>query len=156
MLAVGGLLGAAAGWWILQVGSAALDLARAGAFSEVEQREYRADREGNLLAIHGALRLVCESEGALPKQDWKEPVKLRLKTRDLSESEAAKKLAALPPATHYRLNAGAAGRHIEDLPPESVLAFESGQTSEAAWGKPEPGLLGVTAAGTVVTVGKAQ
>lgn len=153
LLIVGAVLGTGMAWWLFQVGNAAIDLARAGAFSEVPEREYRADREGNLAAIHRALVLVCESEGALPKQDWKERAMLRLKTRDLSEAEAAKKMVALPPATHYRLSAEAAGKHVDDLPPDSVLVFESRAAPESPMGAPERGLLGVTAAGNVVAVG---
>lgn len=139
------------------MGSAALDLARAGAFSEVGQREYKADREGNLKAVHRALVLTAESEGALPPaSDWMGQAMLRLKTRDLSEAEAAKKLVrpGVGQGHGYGLNLAVAGKPLDALPKDTVLVFESKETRRNYAGKPEPGGLGVTVGGDVVTVGK--
>ncbi|MCC6402688.1 MAG: hypothetical protein IT207_01625 [Fimbriimonadaceae bacterium] len=152
VLVIGLGLGAGAAWWLYQVGSAALDLAKAGAFSEVEQREYHPDREGNLKAIHKALMLVAESDGALPTADWESAAMLRLKTRDLSEEEAKKKLVPVgSDAKRYRLNEAVLGKYPKDLDPATVLVFESA-SEKADTGIPEPGAMAITVAGKIVEV----
>lgn len=152
LLVIGLGLGAGLAWWIFQVANAAIDLGRAGAFSEVQERDYVADREGNLAAIHTALILVAESDGALPENDWQGAAMLRLKTKDLSKEGAKQKLVPVgSDARSYRLSAEVAGKHPEDLEPETVLVFES-KSADGQTGKPESGLMGVTVAGNVVTV----
>jgi hypothetical protein len=155
LLALGACLGVALAAWLWQVGNTVLDLARAGAFDEVQQREYQADREGNLKAIHRALVMTAESEGAVPGDDWMDQAMLRLKTRDLSEDEAAKKLVRPGVASGYGygLNEAAAGKPVEDLEAGTVLVFESAQTARNHVGKPEPGLA-VTVGGDVVSIPK--
>lgn len=152
LLVIGLGLGAGLAWWIFQVANAAIDLSRAGAFSEVQEREYVADRRGNLVAIHKALFLVAESDGALPENDWQSAAILRLKTKDLSEEGAKKKLVPVgSDAQSYRLSAEVAGKHPDDLKADTVLVFES-KSGDGKTGEPETGLLGVTVGGKVVTV----
>lgn len=152
LLVIGLGLGTGLAWWLYQVGSAAVDLARAGAFSTIQEREYEADREGNLRAVHQALVLVSASDGSLPGKDWQQAAMLRLKTRDLSEDEARKKLVPVgSKAKSYRLNESAVGKNTEDLEPDTVLVFES-TNADGGIGRPESGLKAVTVDGRVLTV----
>lgn len=134
--------------------------ARQGFFDRLpEKAEYAATRESNLRAIHTALSLYHDSEEKYPEANgWMDAIEGRLKTNDLKEGEADKKLRR--PGSQdgfgYALNTQAAGKYKEDLegdPKTTVLAFETEDPSRNASGVPDskkPGFLGITVSGDLV------
>ncbi|MBV6459668.1 MAG: hypothetical protein HONBIEJF_02819 [Fimbriimonadaceae bacterium] len=148
-------------------GPALLDLANAGwTLSDIEQREYQGTSKQNLEAIHVALMLYHDSEGAFPPAaTWMDVTKLRLKTRDLSDEESLKKLKnpVLKNESEwgYAINEAVAGKYKDDIkdPEKTLLVFDSAATAWNAHGdptklSPKParpgGNLGVTVSGKVI------
>jgi hypothetical protein len=132
------------------------DFVRAGFFQGQEKSVYSGDSEDNLRAIHRALKLYADSEGALPPADrWMDEAWIRLQTRDLSQDEAKKKLQA-PGASlgefGYAFNSALAGKHPEDVQDGSTpMVFESPDKSWNAHALKAPkGALAVTVAGKIV------
>ncbi len=151
---------------MLSIADTAVSASQSGFLDDVEQRTYEGDAEANLKAIHTALMLVHDSDGQFPAADgWMDAIANRLKTSDLSEEEAAKKLVNPDRAKRdgeygFALNAAAAGKFVDDLAgPETILVFESASLERNASGDPgkdapKPGRnggnLGITVGGEVV------
>ena len=127
-----------------------------GFFEKVEKREYTGNSLENLKAIHTALTLYQDSEGALPQASgWMDAAWSRLQTADMTEEEERKKLKAdgitAEDEYGYGFNIDAGGKHTLDLPEDMVLIFESKDLSWNSTGKPEnPGAKGITVAGKIV------
>lgn len=161
------LLGGTGIW----LGPAALDLYRAGFLDSTQQRQYEGTSLDNLRAIHTALMLYHESEGQFPQASgWMDAAFPRLKTADLLEEEARKKLRnpLLPPSPDvygYAFNVAASGKFKDDIqnPSATPLVFDSSNTAWNASGEPtrlspKPprpgGNLAITVDGTLLRDGK--
>lgn len=149
--------------WLGQVIKAFSDARKAGLLSDEKVEKYQVGRENNLKAIHKALLQAADSDGQFPKAEkWMESALIRLKTSDLSESEAQKKLAVpgLTEGFGYAFNDVFSGKRPEDFKgkEKSVFIYESKQTAWDAHGDPakdaRPGGKGVAFDGTVVNLGK--
>lgn len=134
--------------------------------SKTEMREYEAGREENLQEIHRAIMRHHDSEGAFPEAaNWMDDVRRRIKTNDMTDEEALKKLqnplcGGAADCYRYALNRAVSGMYIEDIPnaDEVVLVYE---TSDPAWnaaGEETEGfqpngtgdVLGITIGGVIV------
>ncbi|MBS1706854.1 MAG: hypothetical protein JST40_13385 [Armatimonadetes bacterium] len=137
---------------------------KAGFLDKIEKREYQASRLGNLEAMQTAMLLYLDSEGAFPPADlWMEAIEPRLKTADLKEGEAAKKMIRpdFEPNSGsygYAYNTQCAGKYTDDLPQKdkTILIFESTEAKRDAHGDPHTAGLkkgkGITISGDVVEV----
>jgi len=171
LLFVVGVFAGVLGYLGIRFGPALIDFVNAGwigGVKEVEQREYHGSSLENLKAIHTALMLYHDSEGAFPPAaTWMDVTKLRLKTRDLSEEESMKKLKnpllSNPKEWGYAINDAAAGKYKDDIaePDKTPLVFDSSDTGWNAHGDPEKlapkpprpgGNLGVTISGQALTL----
>jgi hypothetical protein len=110
-----------------------------------ESRTYTASREANLKAIYTALNLYQDSEGAYPLANgWMDAIGSRIRTTDMSEAEAAKKLQR-PDLSHpkanqfgYAINDAVAGKFKGDLKDKkTILIFETSDLTKNAHGTPE-------------------
>lgn len=157
------------GW---RFGPAAYDLARAGFFSEAfssrELRKYQGTSIDNLKAMHLALSMYQESEGQFPlAEGWMDALRPYLRTDDMSEEEAKKKLisplikGAKAGTFGYAMNDAASGKYKEDIPDpaKTPLIFDSSDTGWNAHGKPEEllpkpprqgGNLGISVSGEIL------
>jgi hypothetical protein len=163
---VGAILVTALGGTMLSIADTAVSASQSGFLDDVEQRTYEGDVEANLKAIHTALMLVHDSDGQFPDADrWMDAIANRLKTSDLSEEEAAKKLVNPDLAKGdgeygFALNAEVAGKFVDDLDgPHAILVFESASLERNASGNPDTdaptperkgGNLAITVAGEIV------
>lgn len=140
---VGAILVTALGGTMLSIADTAVSASQSGFLDDVEQRTYEGDVEANLKAIHTALMLVHDSDGQFPDADgWMDAIANRLKTSDLSEEEAAKKLVNPDLAKGegeygFALNGAVAGKFVDDLAGvEEILVFESRTLERNAFGDP--------------------
>ncbi len=139
------------------LGPIVADFYRAGFFEQAEQGSYDPDVEKNLVAIHRALTLYVESEGALPPAEtWMDAAWLRLQTRDLPKEEAKEKLVNPNVARGadqygFAYNPALAGKHPDDVADKATpLVWESEATAwNAHGGRPRPGGAQVSVAGEV-------
>ncbi len=141
---------------------------KVGAFEQPEKREYTGTSMDNLKAIHTAIGLYEASEGQLPyAEGWMDAVWPRLKTADLTEEEAKKKLRS---PSLWETNKQAYGYGFNELfsakltseiesPDTTALVFSSSDLTWNAHGNPaqlvpdpprEDGNLALTASGSVV------
>jgi hypothetical protein len=107
------------------------------------KREYTGDSVANLKAIHTALLLYQDSEGALPvASGWMDAAWSRLQTADMDEDEAKKKLKSdgITSAEQfgYAFNDAASGKYSKDLPDSTILVYDSTNLNWNAHGKPTP------------------
>lgn len=115
---------------------------RNGFFERVEKVEYTGTTKDNLKAIHTALMLYHESEGAFPPAEgWMDAIMTRLNTADLKPGEAEKKLRdpSLAEGEYgFALNRAAAGKYKDDIPggATAVLIFASTAKGRSASGDP--------------------
>lgn len=121
--------------WLTQVLAAVNDFRAAGFLEASEYRKHEGTVEDNLNAIHHALMLYVDSEGALPPADsWMDAAWLRLQTGDMSKDEAKKKLvnprlARAEGEFGFAFNAGLAGQHPDDIKDKTLpLVWESTET----------------------------
>lgn len=151
-------------WWFV---GPALTVA-SGYIEPQTKRQWQGTSMENLKAIHTALSLYQESEGALPPADrWMDAIATRLKTADLTTEEAEKKLRSPsvardnPLAFGYAFMAELEGKYMADIenPAQTPLVFDSRDLTRNAHGdpvqlKPDPprpeGNLTVTVDGQVV------
>jgi hypothetical protein len=138
------------------------DFARAGFFEKQEKRDWEPETRKNLEVIQTALKLVHDSDGVYPKAaEWMDKIKNRIRTEDLSKTDALQKL--VDPAAGgaqgvygFAFNEAASEQYIDDLPQkgETILVFQSVNTEWNAHGTPEevgrPRGFGITAAGDIV------
>jgi hypothetical protein len=155
-LAAVGMLTVAAG--IYFVGPIVKLVQGMGMLEKHEQVAWDGDSEQNLKAIHQALLLYQDSEDMLPEANgWMDAAILRLKTADLKEGEAEKKLqrpGVDDEAYGYAFNTEASQNHTEDIAdPDLPLVFETQEGEWSANGTPEDigltGGLAVTISGEV-------
>ncbi|MFN3963516.1 MAG: hypothetical protein ACK4NQ_11115, partial [Fimbriimonadaceae bacterium] len=79
--------------WGLPIVQTANDFRKAGFFEKTSKTEWDADVRGNLEALYTALRFYMDSEGQLPAAEgWIDAIEPRLRTADLKEGEAEKKI----------------------------------------------------------------
>lgn len=130
---------------------------RAGLLSTAEPEKYSASRAGNLKAIATALQLSYESDGQFPEASkWMDTLFTRMKTDNLSEEQAKEKLqrpGVASGAFGYAMNTAASGKLKRELPPGTVIIFESVPTGWNASGpldKALKGAWGVTLDGETV------
>src|SRR5688572_19653527 len=136
-----------AGW---RFGPTVFDLWQAGilegALSSKELRRYQGSSMDNLKAMHLALSLYHESEGQFPHSNgWMDAVQPYVQSGDMSKDEAMKKLVnpLLRPAKTgvfgYAMNDAASAKYRDDIakPAETLLIFDSSDTTWNAHGKPE-------------------
>ncbi len=145
------------------VGKAIRDFWHAGiiqaAISSPEDRKYQATREGNLKAMYTALMLYHDSEGQFPvASGWMDAIQSRIRTIDMSASEAQKKLirpdlAGQPGAHGYSMNDLVSGKYKGDVKdPKTVLIFESADAAKNAHGSPagQKRRMAITVSGSIV------
>jgi hypothetical protein len=127
-----------------------------------EDRKYQASREANLRSLSVALHLYEKSEGTYPTANkWMDCIGGRLRSTDMSEGEAAKKLVR-PNLTHaapnqygYALNDAVAGKFHGDIKDaNTILVFESSDLSKNAHGSPmaQKGQKAITVGGQIVAL----
>lgn len=138
------------------------DFAQAGFFEKQEKRDWEPETRKNLEVIQTALQLVHDSDGVYPKAaEWMDKIKNRIRTEDLSKTDAMQKL--VDPAAGggegvygFAFNESASEQYIDDLREkgETILVFQSIKTAWNAHGKPEeigrPRGFGITASGDIV------
>ncbi|MBX3096918.1 MAG: hypothetical protein KF812_08650 [Fimbriimonadaceae bacterium] len=145
------LLGLMLGFWLWQVAAVAISAKRAGFFDPQVKAEWTADREENLKALHTAMKLYMQSEGALPPaESWSDAVRLRLKTADLTEEEAAKKLMQPDGKGGYGYNESLAGKYFDDLDPLTIVIYETEKADLNQHGSPPASGHAITVSGEVV------
>lgn len=141
---LGVLLGIIIALWIW-LGPLLKTAQKIGAFDPQVTRKYQGSSVDNLKAVHTALMLYQESEGQLPNADsWMDAAWPRLKTADLSEDEAKKKLKSPslwetnPVAFGYAFNDVCSAKHSEDIadPKTTPLVFDSSDLTWNAHGSP--------------------
>lgn len=153
-----------------------------GLLEDTEMREYTGSTMDNLKAMHTALMIYHDSEGMFPEGDgWMDAIEIYIKTGDMSEEEAEKKLKnpivvrENPDGYGYAYNDRLSTKYVMpdfepsddpeavQQPDETVLVFDSSDTSKNASGDPkelapEPerqgGNLGVSVSGNVVELDK--
>lgn len=141
------------GYWGIRLAVAAKNN---GFLDAPAKREYTGDTVKNLKAIHTALMLYQDSEGALPQaSSWMDAAWSRLQTADMEEDEAKKKLKSTGITADteygYGFNDAISGKHTLDLPDETVLVFESKDLAWNAHGKAaNPGAKAITVTGKIV------
>lgn len=95
------------------------------------QRTYDASRQGNLEEIAKALDLFHENEDQFPDSSmWMDSLKVTIRTSDMPEAEALKKLENPNPTAGYSMNDEASKKYRGDLDPKTPVIFES---QERAW-----------------------
>ncbi|HEY3781999.1 MAG TPA: hypothetical protein VGL56_13015 [Fimbriimonadaceae bacterium] len=105
--------------------------------------KYNASNEKNLMALRTALMEYHESEGQFPDAaHWMDAIKNRVKVDNMEQSEVAKKfINPLYPASSavfgYALNDAASNKYKGDLKPNTLLLFDSSDTSWDAHGDPK-------------------
>ncbi len=118
---------------------------KAGVFQPQKKTDYHGTNTDNLKAIHQALLMYQESEGALPlSETWMDALWPYLQTADLKEGEAEKKLRS-PAAVEanrqaygYAFNPEAQGANLTELEttPGLAIVFDSSDLSRNAFGNP--------------------
>lgn len=116
-----------------------------GFLDEQEMRVYSGTTSENLKAIHQALLLYHDSEGQYPQAEgWMDAAWLRLKTADMEEAEAKKKLQSpgmvgMADQYGYAFNQALSGKFVDDIkdPDNTVLIFDSSNTDWNAHGDPK-------------------
>jgi hypothetical protein len=125
-----------------------------------EKRAWEPSREANLRAIYNGMKLHHDSEGSFPAADsWVDAVAIRIRTGDMTQEEAEKKLVrpdlAAPNQYGYAINQAVTGKYMEDLPAGTVLLFESKSTQKNASGDPKtdsiPGAMFISIEGNIIT-----
>lgn len=162
---VGSVIGTLALGSVLTVADTARAVAESGFTAEVAKRSYEGDAEANLQALYVAAKLFHDSEDRFPRADaWMDELESRIRTNDLAEDEAAKKLinpdlAKAGGEFGFAMNDAAGDRFVEDLPADTVLFFESRSLARNAHGDPTKdarvpprpgGSLGITVQGKAV------
>ena len=126
--------------WGLPIVLTANDFRKAGFFEKTSKTEWDGDVRGNLVALHTALRLYMDSESQLPAgEGWIDAIEPRLRTADLKEGEAEKKLhdpSAGAGQYGFAFNKAISGKHFEDLPGDTVVLYQSQQNQRNAVGDP--------------------
>lgn len=126
--------------WGLPIVQTANDFRKAGFFEKTSKTEWDSDVRGNLEALHTALRLYMDSESQLPAgEGWIDAIEPRLRTADLKEGEAEKKLhdpSAGESKYGFAFNKAISGKHFEDLPGDTVVLYQSQQNQRNAVGDP--------------------
>lgn len=112
---------------------------RGGFLEKVEMRSYTGDDAANLNAMHAALMLYHDSEGQFPlATGWMDAIQGRLKTRDLTDAEAAKKLRrpGAPAGEYgYAMNEAYSGKYVDDVKDRTApLLYVTEQKSRNAKG----------------------
>lgn len=140
-------------------------LQRKGFLEAPQQRTYEASTRKNLLAIYTALSFAHDSDGSYPAAaHWMDEVQKRIKTSDITQEDAEKKLVdpafeGSPGKFGYALNQDCAGKYKGDLKPGTILVFMSEDTKRNASGNPHTdkprtlrsgGNFGITIEGQVV------
>lgn len=149
-LAILGVIFVLVGWRINWNFAAIRDIVSLAqkATQDVPQSSYAVSREANLKAIYTAMMLAHDSDGQFPDaSSWMDAIKTRLRTTDLPESEAVRKLMnprhGGPKEWGYAINPAVAGKFQEDIknPDETPLIYESRQTQWNASGDPRSDLM---------------
>lgn len=90
------------------------------------ERSYAASRQGNLAEIAKGLALFHENEGQFPDSaSWMDSLKTTIRTSDMPEAEALKKLENPDPKAGYSMNEEASNKFKGDLDPKTPVIFES-------------------------------
>lgn len=126
--------------WLGPVISAAV---RAGFLDQAQERTLKAGQtEANLKALHQAIMMYSESEGALPEAaGWMDAAYTRLKTADLKDEEAKKQMKSQEGLADdqygYAMNRALSGKDPFDPKlKDEPLIFESESKSWNAAGDP--------------------
>lgn len=119
-----------------------------------EKRAYSGNSAQNLKALHTAMMLYHESEGQFPSAPgWMDALKSRVQTNDLEAAEALKKFVrpgSKPGEYGYSMNLEASSKYEDDLPKDSILIFESEDTSWNATSVPKGGEQGIAVDGSLL------
>ncbi len=115
------------------------------AITPQQMREYDGTNADNLKALHTALMLYEESEGAFPQASgWMDAIENRIRASDMTEEQAAKKLrdpqrSRAPNQYGYALNDAISQRYHSDItsPGTTPLVFLSTEMARNAHGNPD-------------------
>ncbi|MDX2065545.1 MAG: hypothetical protein SFX74_07380 [Fimbriimonadaceae bacterium] len=139
------------------VGPVIRDVIRAGFLESVSVEKYRAGREENLRAIHTALTLYHDSEGAYPPADrWMDAIENRLRINKMTAEEALAKLrtpGAKGDAFGYALATTAAEKYRDDIPGDPkllVLEAPNAPRNHAVDGRPSAERWAITVDGKIL------
>lgn len=116
---------------------------RAGFFERKELQKYEGDSMSNLRAQYTAMMLYSESEGQFPYANgWMDAIGPYLKTADLKQGEAEKKLVhpryrGETDKFGYAMADDCQAKYPKDIksPDKTLLIFESKDTARNAHGK---------------------
>jgi hypothetical protein len=157
------LIGGAVAWFS-PAGDAVRDLLKTGILEKNEANaKFEGDTVAHLKALHVAAGVYHQSEEKFPETAaWMDDLLPRLKTGDLAQGEAEKKLVrpdlqAESGKFGYSINSSLAGKYQGDLKDEkAVLFFESAKTDKNASGDPtkdgKPGGKAITFKGEIVSL----
>lgn len=127
------------------------------AIKEPEMHEYTGTTTKNLKAMHTAFTQFHDSEERYPDATkWMDEVKNYIKTGDLTEEEAAKKLMNPRFGTKagqygFAMNSELSKKYKGDIKdPKTILVYETSDLKRNASGK--PGKLSQTDAGIGITI----
>lgn len=152
--------------WFSPAGDAVRDLLKTGILEKNEANaKFEGDTIAHLKALHTAAEVFHQSEEKFPDAaTWMDDLLPRLKTGDLANGEAEKKLVrpdlyGQSGSYGYAINSAVASKYKGDVKDEkAVLFFESSLTSKNASGDPMKEALkggkGITAKGEIITLGK--
>lgn len=130
-----------------------------GFFDKPPMRAYQGDSKANLRAIYQAMQLYYDSEGQYPyAEGWMDAAWSRLRTADMTEEEAKKKLRrpGLTDGFGYGFNAAFGAKIKSDVadPAKTPLVFESQSTDWNHSGDPKadglPNGASISAEGTLL------
>jgi hypothetical protein len=143
--------------WFSPAGDAVRDLLKTGILEKNEANaKFEGDTSAHLKALHTAAEVYHQSEEKFPEAvSWMDDLLPRLKTGDLAQGEAEKKLVrpdlqGKSGSFGYAINLAVAGKYRGDIKDEkAILFFESIKTGKNCAEDPKTGAL---PGGTAVTV----
>jgi hypothetical protein len=129
---IGVVLGLAVLSLAIWIGPVVWDFWRGGFLKGQDRSTYEGGRRENLIALHRAVLLYAQSEGALPEASgWMDAAMTRAETADLGREEALKKFVRPgvegPDNFGYGMNSTLSRVYPGDVskPAETILLFES-------------------------------
>ncbi|MFZ4508128.1 MAG: hypothetical protein ACOYON_10595 [Fimbriimonas sp.] len=142
------VIGAIGFLFFTEPGNAVRDLWNRGilqaALVKEDRMKFDGDSRASLKALHTALMLYHDSEGAFPPADrWMDAIENRLASNDLDPASAKQKLVrpdlrGTEGQYGYALNVAAAGKYKADAGKgTTILVFESTNTKKNATGDPK-------------------
>ncbi|MDH4388667.1 MAG: hypothetical protein QE269_08070 [Fimbriimonas sp.] len=157
------ILGGAAAWFS-PAGDAVRDLLKTGILEKNEANaKFEGDSITHLKALHVAAEVYHQSEEKFPEAvSWMDDLMPRLKTGDLAQGEAEKKLVrpdlqGKSGSYGYAINLAVAGKYRGDIKDEKAILFFESTNTRSNWADdPKTGALpggkAITIKGEIVTL----